>query len=287
LELYTLPKRKPLSHKGDYGRLLIIGGSIGYTGAPTLAAKAALRSGAGLVSIGVPEEIYQITAVKNDEAMPFPLPSRDGMLSSDAIPEILRRAALSDVIAFGMGAGRRGDIMEILTSLLEKTDKPLLIDADGLNALADLRKNPLSPVLSERVVLTPHEGEFARLGGIPDGDAPPLTHRRRVGLAATFTEKHKCALVLKGHRAICAFPDGNAHIINAGNPGMAKGGSGDVLSGVIAAMLCQLEFRKAVVMGTLLHALAGDIAAKKFGEYSMTPTDLTDCLRGACRLLRE
>jgi len=264
----ALPKRNPISHKGDYGKLLLIGGSVGYTGAPTLAARAAVRAGAGLVSLGVPASIYQITAVKNDEAMPFPLADRDGRLSIDALPVILDKLASCDVCAIGMGLGRSEELNGLVQNLVAESNKPLIIDADGLFALAqdmtalERAKKP--------IILTPHEGEFIRMGGDLTGG--------RLGAAREFAEKHGCVLLLKGHHSICAFPDGEVCIIPNGSPGMAKGGSGDVLSGIIAAMMGQLPLKRAVITAAYLHARAGEICAEKYGEYAMTPGDIIENL---------
>lgn len=269
----ALPKRNPLSHKGDYGRLLIVGGSVGYTGAPTLAAKAAVRAGAGLVTLGVPQEIYGITAVKSETAMPFPLPSEDGKLSTLALAPLLERQEKSDVLVLGMGLGRSAALTSLILDLVRSCVKPLVLDADGLYAVS----GDLGCLSGARgpVVLTPHEGEFLRLGGVQGGD--------RVGCARVFAQEHNCVLALKGHRTLCAFPDGEVYVIDAGNPGMAKGGSGDALAGVLGAMLCQLPLKEAVVTGCWLHARAGDLAAAALGEYSMTAGDLIDALGAATR----
>ena len=272
-----LPKRNPISHKGNYGKLLIIGGSAGYTGAPTLAARAAVRSGAGLVSLGVPDSIYQITAVKNDEAMPFPLADRDGHLSADALPVILDRLSNCDICAIGMGLGRGDELTELVCNLVMESNKPLIIDADGLYALS--QNISVLEHSKKPVVLTPHEGEFPRLGGTLTGD--------RVSDARTFAEKYNCVMILKGHHSICAFPDGEVYIISNGTPGMAKGGSGDVLSGILAAMMGQFPLKQAVITAAYLHARTGEICDEKFGEYSMTPSDIIENLSTVTKLLTQ
>jgi NAD(P)H-hydrate epimerase len=267
----SLPRRAEISHKSDYGKLLIIGGCVGYTGAPSLCAHAAVRSGAGLVYLGVPQEIYGITAVKNAEAMPFPLPSEGGKLSYDARRELLARLETCDTAVLGCGLGRSEAISALVSEAVEKSKCRLVIDADGLFAIGgqpDVLRRAAMPV-----VLTPHEGEFARLGGVLSGD--------RQADARSFAQKYGCILVLKGHRTVVAFPSGEVYIICAGNAGMAKGGSGDALAGVIGAMLCQLPEKDAVVTAAWLHASAGDIAREKYGEYSMTPSDLIDALPAA------
>ncbi len=254
-----LPARDRLSHKGDHGKLLILGGSAGYTGAPSLCAHAAVRAGAGLVYLGVPEDIYAVTAVKNDEAMPF--------AQTPALVE--ERLSQCSVCVIGPGMGRGEDTLALTRYVLENAGtRPVVADADALWALS--QEPALLDDTETTLVLTPHEGEFARLLGRPVQD--------RLNDALSFADAHGCAVVLKGHRTICAFPDGKAYVIDAGNPGMAKGGSGDVLAGVIGAMLGQLPCRRAVVTACWLHARTGDIAAGKFGEYALKAGDLIDTL---------
>ena len=215
-----LARRPANGHKGDFGKLLILAGSEGYTGAPVLAARGALRAGAGLVFLGVPREIYPIIAVKCDEAMPFPLP--------ETYEEILEKAKGCDVALIGPGLGRARETERLVHALLSGLDIPVVLDADGINALAghidilDKRSTP--------TVLTPHDGEFQRLTGcgLPIAD--------RLTAARSFAKAHHCTLVLKGHGTVTAAPDGQLWINGTGNPGMAKGGSGDVLAGMIAAL---------------------------------------------------
>ena len=264
-----LPVRPRISHKGDYGKLLIIGGSVGYTGAPVLCAKAAARTGAGLVSLGVPSKIYDITAGRLLEPMPFPLADRGhGRLTISALPEIMEKLNNSDVCVIGCGLSRSEELSELVRSIVSSSTKQLVIDADGLYALGD---NPqIIKSAQKPPVLTPHDGEFVRLGGALTGD--------RVSDARNFALSRECVLVLKGHRTICAFPDGEVYIISAGNPGMAKGGCGDVLAGIIGALLGQLSPKQAVITACAVHALAGDFCAERFGEYSMLPTDIIEAI---------
>ncbi|MCC8077516.1 MAG: NAD(P)H-hydrate dehydratase [Oscillospiraceae bacterium] len=274
-----LPRRSAESHKGDYGRLLILGGCVGYTGAPTLCARAAVRGGAGLVYLGVPAPIYNITAVKNDEAMPFPLPAdADGRFSPAAADAALARLRSCDVCAVGPGMGRGAGGVALMEALLQSDGaQPLVIDADGLNALSgrmELLHRRRAPT-----VLTPHDGEFLRLGGDLCGS--------RTAAAQRFAEEHGCILILKGHRSLAAFPDGTVYRNTCGNPGMAKGGSGDVLTGVLAAMLGQLPVRRAVLTGLFLHSFAGDLCCARFGEYAMTASDLIETLPEATAKLLE
>ncbi|NLF34345.1 MAG: NAD(P)H-hydrate dehydratase [Clostridiales bacterium] len=266
-----LPRRARDAHKGHFGRLYCLAGSVGYTGAPVLAARAAVRSGAGLVTLAVPEEVYPIVAVKCDEAMPRPLPAD--------YPGILAQAADSQVALIGPGLGRAPRTARLVRALLKDLSCPVVLDADGINAVSG-HINSLDG-RAERgllTVLTPHDGEFGRLGGdLSSGD--------RLGAARDFAAARGCILVLKGHRTITAFPDGTAYVNTTGNPGMAKGGSGDVLAGVIAALLGQgLVPRMAVPAAVWLHGRSGDLAARQKGEYSMTPSDMIEYLPQAMRL---
>ena len=274
----TLPRRRRDASKHDFGRLLIVAGSVGYTGAPTLASRAAVRGGAGLVYLGVPERIYAVTAVKNDEAMPFPLKcGPDGLISPEALPELEERMAKCDVLAVGPGLGRSAGVTALVGALLEASRVPTVLDADALWALSrapELLERPACPL-----VLTPHAREFERLGG--DLSAP------REEAALRFAREHGCALVLKGRGTVCAFPDGECYVNPTGNPGMARGGSGDVLTGLMGALLCQLPFRRAVCAAVYLHGLAGDMCAAELGEYGMTPTDMIERLPQAMRSVTE
>jgi len=269
-----LPRRPRISHKGDYGKLLVVGGSVGFTGAPSLCAKAALRAGAGLVYLGVPRDIYEISAVKNDEAMPFPLACDDqGRLTDKALSVILDKLEACDAYVLGPGLGRSQELTSLVCSLVAEGHKPLVLDADGLFAISGNME--ILKKASKPVILTPHEGEFRRLGGRLTGD--------RISDARNFAAAHECVLVLKGHRTICAYPDGEVYITTTGNPGMAKGGSGDVLAGIIGALICQLPLKEAVNTAVWLHGRAGDLCAEEMGEYSMTPSDLLEALPRAMK----
>lgn len=267
----AVPKRNPLTHKGSYGKLIILGGSVGYTGAPYMAAQAAVRSGAGLVFLGVPEDIYPVEAVKCTESMPFPLKSAEGKTdgtNDDVIAAVSEKLNSCMVCLAGPGMGRGEQTNALISYILENSRIPVILDADGINALSeniDILDRAACPV-----VLTPHEAEFARIGGVINGD--------RLAAARSFAMEHNCYLVLKGHRSITAFPDGRCYINTSGNPGMAKGGSGDVLAGIIAALCGQLALETAIPAAVYLHGHAGDLAAKKYGEYSMTPSDIISML---------
>ena len=273
-----LPKRVRESSKRDYGRLLILAGSRGYTGAPRFASRAAVRGGAGLVWLGVPESIYAVTAVKNDEAMPFPLPcDAQGRLTAEALPEVEARLERMSCLAIGPGLGRSAGVTEFVQGALAASRVPTVVDADALWALS--RDMSSLEDAACPLVLTPHEGEFAMLGGLLDGD--------RVASARRFASRWGCTLVLKGSGSVVAFPDGECYVNQTGNPGMARGGSGDVLTGLMAAMLCQLPFRDAVRAAVYLHGLAGDMAAGELGEYGMTPTDMIRLLPAALKTVTE
>jgi len=271
-----LPRRQLVSHKGDYGRVLIVAGSAGYTGAPALCARAASRMGAGLVFLGVPDSIYDIMAVKLDEEMPFPLPDDGlGRLAAKTTGEILRRAGECDVCLIGPGLGRSPEITELVMSAIRIAKAPIVLDADGLSAISgntDILDKSEYPL-----ILTPHPGEFARLGG-------ELTSGDRLGSARAFAMKSRCILVLKGHRTITAFPDGSTYINTTGGPAMAKGGSGDVLAGMIAALIGQkFPVIEAVTTAVYIHGLAGDLCAEHYGEYSVTASDIIAMLPKAAR----
>ena len=262
-----LPRRDPAGHKGDFGKLLCVCGSVGYTGAPVFASRAAVRTGAGLVFLAVPEQAWPVVAVKSEEAMPFPLPeTAEGRLSLLAEEPIRQRAASCDAVLIGCGLGRDRQTDALVRKLLD-IDRPLVLDADGLNALDGCPEQ-----LQRRTaptVLTPHEGEFLRLGG-------DLSWGREAA-AAAFSRKYGVYLVLKGHRTLVAGPEGRLAVNETGNSGMAKGGSGDVLAGMIVSLLGQgCGAFDACCAAVWLHGRAGDRAAADKGERGMTPTDLLE-----------
>ena len=266
--LSLLPNRNPWGHKGDFGKLLLLCGSRGYTGAAFFAAMGALRSGAGLVFLGVPESIYGIEAVKLNEPVIFPLPDADGRLSADAVPEILSRLPRMDAVLVGSGLGQSEGTLAVVRAVLEKAECPVVVDADGINVLRahrDLLRGRKSPT-----ILTPHDGEFARLGGIIGED--------RMAAAAALADDLGCVVLLKGHET-CVTDGVDGYINPTGNPGMAVGGSGDVLAGVITALLgAGLPPLEAAACGAWLHGAAGDRCAAELGQYGMLPTDMLSAL---------
>lgn len=266
--LALLPDREETGHKGTYGKLLLLCGSRGYTGAPYLAAMGALRCGAGLVFLGVPESIYAIEACKLHEPVVFPLPDRAGKLSEEAVPEIEERLGKVDAVLIGCGLGQSEGTLEVVKTVLTKAQCPVVLDADGINVLA-----PHKDILRGRqhpTILTPHEGEFLRFGGTLSGD--------RMKDAMTWALEWNSIVVLKGHGT--CITDGQTGYINpTGNPGMAVGGSGDVLAGMITALLGQgLAPLKATAAGAWLHGAAGDLCAQEMGQYGMLPTDMLEAL---------
>ena len=266
--LNILPDRRIDAHKGDFGRILLLCGSRGYTGAAALAAMGALRSGAGLVYLAVPESIYAIEATKLNEAIVLPLPDQDGKLSIDALPQILKLLPNMDAVLFGPGWGQSEGNFLIAKEILQTFEGAVVVDADGINVIAkhmDIVREREAPT-----IFTPHPGEFARMGG-------DNTLDRQVA-AEEFARLNGCILLLKGHNTV--ITDGCRTYVNpTGNPGMAVGGSGDVLAGIIASLIGQgIDPLEAAACGAWLHGAAGDICAQEIGQYGMLPTDMVEVL---------
>lgn len=264
-----LPVRPRVSHKGNYGKVLLLCGSTGFTGAARLAAKAAMRTGSGLVYLGVPEAIYPIVASGLEEPVVFPLPcDGQGRFSCDSIPEIRRRMVGMDAILLGPGIGRSDALRNLVAAVLQESCVPVLLDADGINALQghkDLLRKKTCPV-----ILTPHEGEFARLY-----EGEPRGRYRETQVLAKETG---CIVLRKGHRTLIS--NGSITYRNrTGNPGMAKGGSGDVLSGILVSLLGQkVPYLEAAALAAWIHGAAGDLCAERLGEYGMLPSDLIETI---------
>jgi NAD(P)H-hydrate epimerase len=272
-----LKQRKPDAHKGDFGRVCIIGGCIGMSGAPALAGRAALRAGAGLVRVAVPESVLPIVASIEPSYTTIPLAEDNaGKISSKAINTILDAVSENDCLAFGPGIGTSGEIRSILETLIEQEHLRLLIDADGLNNLNAIKDWP--DKLKANLILTPHPGEMKRLwSGLFREQLPP----DRKDQAGKLAKRTETIVVLKGAGTVVT--DGQKVYINkTGNPGMATAGSGDVLTGVITALMGQgLSNFDAAVLGVYIHGLAGDIAAEKLGQVSLIATDIIDSLPNA------
>ena len=266
--LSILPDRDPWAHKGHFGRILLLCGSRGFTGAAALAARGALRSGAGLVFLGVPENIYAIEAAKLDEPVVIPLPDDDGKLSADAVPEILNRLPSMDAVLMGPGLGQSDGVLAVVKAVLSSFAGPVVLDADGINILSTHRD--LLRGLKGTAILTPHDMEFRRIGGVIDAD--------RVESAAKLAQDLGCIVLLKGHETV--ITDGRSCYRNCtGNPGMAVGGSGDVLAGIIVSLLGQgISPMEAAACGAWIHGAAGDLCASELGQYGMLPSDMVEAL---------
>lgn len=271
----ALPPRRADGHKGTFGKVLVAGGAVGYTGAPYLTASAAVRGGAGLVYLGVPAAIWAVEAAKCTGAMPFPLPDKHGALSRKAREELAERLKGCDVLALGPGLSREEQAATLALDLLA-AECPVVLDADGINALAG-HMDILDARRGRITVLTPHDGEFARIGG-------DLSHGDRVRAAREFAAAHGCVLVLKGHRTVTASPEGNVLVNTTGTSALAKGGSGDVLTGLIAALLAQgATAVQAAAEAVWLHGRAGELAEQRLTAYGTAPEDVVAALPEAFR----
>jgi ADP-dependent NAD(P)H-hydrate dehydratase / NAD(P)H-hydrate epimerase len=272
----TIHPREAASNKGDFGHVLIVAGSLGKTGAAHLAALGALRSGAGRVSVATPRTSQPIVAAMGAEYMTLPLDENaDGRVTRDAVERLLDFE--QDVMAVGPGLGTGPDVTAFVEALIERTDGPLILDADALNALA-AHPERLQTDGSRQIIITPHPGEMARLAGTSVDEV----QASRLDVARDFAVAHQIYVILKGYRTLVATPEGKVFINPLGNPGMATGGTGDVLTGVLAAWLGQLlDAEVACKLAVYLHALAGDLAEADEGEIAMTAADLAGHLGDA------
>jgi NAD(P)H-hydrate epimerase len=270
------------SNKGIYGHVLIVGGSFGKSGAAAMAGMAALRAGAGLSTVATPARVLTSVASFAAEIMTEPLaetPAGSIALAAAESGRFLELTKPMTVVAIGPGIGRHPETVEFVHEAVHQTQVPLVIDADGLNAfegqtnLLDGRRRPL--------VLTPHPGEMSRLAGI----SIKAVQADRLNVARSFAREHHLVLVLKGDRSIIALPDGSAWVNPTGNPGMATGGTGDILTGLTAGVIAQMpnDYARAAVAAGFLHGLAGDVACERMGEHSLAATDLLDGLPEAFR----
>lgn len=280
-QLPSLPTRDPGSHKGSFGRALLVGGSRGMSGAAILMGLGGLRSGSGLVFVAVPDGIQQIVASAEPSYLTVDLPADpDGRISGDARTKIVEQVEAANAFGFGPGLGRSPGLTALSSWLYQNPSQPMVIDADGLNALAQLPEAMEAP--GGPRVLTPHPGEFARL----IGGEPRLVQENRPQLATQFAQRYdNMVLVLKGHQTV--ITDGKRTIINpTGNPGMASGGCGDVLTGIVTGLLAQgMDPFDAAWLGVYAHGLAGDLAAAELGEISLIASDLVRFLPHAFRQL--
>ena len=274
-----LPKREPDGHKGTFGKAYLLCGSAAYTGAPVLASRAAGRGGCGLVTVGVPAAAWGAVAARCLEEMPQALPDKDGMVSKEAFPLLREKLFTADAVLIGPGLGRGRETEKVIRRLTETCPGPLVLDADGINALEG-HIDTLDARRGRVTVVTPHDGEFQRLGG--------CSQERSLDTARAFAAHHGCVLVWKGHRTIVAAPDGRCYVNTTGNSGMAKGGSGDVLAGLLTSLLAQgMEAGEAAAAAVWLHGAAGDLAAAELTPYAMTAGDLIRYLPAAFHLALE
>ncbi|MBN2483336.1 MAG: NAD(P)H-hydrate dehydratase [Candidatus Omnitrophica bacterium] len=278
-----LYKRNPDTHKGNYGHVFVIGGSAGMTGAVCLAANAALRVGAGLVTVGVPESLHNIFEIKLTEAMSLPLDeTKERTLSVKAFDTFHEFIERVNTIVLGNGASRNPGTKELILKVCSELRLPMVVDADALHALAD----DLESLTRKRIVkliLTPHEGEFARL----IKKTPHEVKQARKDLAKEFALRYNLILVLKGHQTV--ITDGELLLENtSGNAGMATAGSGDVLAGIIGGLLAQgVSPFSAAQLGVALHGTAGDIAMQEKTQLGMIASDITECVPQAIKVMMQ
>ena len=259
-----MPRRAAESSKNDYGRILCVCGSAGYTGAAFFAAQGAVRMGSGVVTLAVPERAWPVLAVKLSEPVVRPLPcTEDGLFSVRALPRLLELTEYADALLIGCGLGRSDEVTEVVCTLLREAACPIVLDADGIFALAqhkDILRRTARPL-----VMTPHAGEFARLSGKKQMQPEELR---------AFAQENRCTVLYKAHRTLIAAPDGRLFRNHPGNPGMAKGGSGDVLSGAIAGIAARgFSAFDAAAAGAYLCGRAADCALKEQNEYTLTPSE--------------
>lgn len=266
----VIEPRDSEAHKGEFGRVLVVAGSMGKSGAAHLAAMAALRSGAGLVTVATPRSVQPILAAMAPEYMTVGLDEdADGQVTAAAVDRVL--AIPTDVIAMGPGLGSGPGVRAFVHAVVERVGVPIVLDADALNAFSGQDAHRLGGRDGHDVIITPHPGEMARLLGI----TTEAVQSDRIAAARGFAEAHQLHVVLKGHRTLVAAPEGTVAINMTGNPGMATGGSGDVLTGVIAGWFGQLlDAEGAARLGVYLHGHAGDLAMADYGEVALTASDL-------------
>ncbi|MBI3765551.1 MAG: NAD(P)H-hydrate dehydratase, partial [Ignavibacteriales bacterium] len=270
-----LPSRTPRAHKHSVGKIFILAGSRGLTGAAAMASSSAMRAGAGAVVLGTPVSVYPILAKKVTEVMVEPLPETpDGTLAASSYDIIQKHLQWADILILGPGISRNSETSELVWQLVSQCDKPMLIDADGLNILSQ-KLSILKKHGRKEIIITPHTGELSRLIGMPSEEI----ERDRVEIARKVARQFTLTLVLKGAPTVTASEDGKVYINSTGNPGMATAGSGDVLAGLIGGLWAQgMKRTEAAYAGVFLHGLAGDRARQVFGEKSLMATDIQEQL---------
>ncbi len=276
----VLPQRPSTANKYSVGKVFVLAGAKGYTGAAYLCAMAALRAGAGAVMLGIPEAVYTVVARRLAEAIVKPLPStKEGTIALNALGEIEEKLKWADVAVLGPGLSTNAETQEVIAAILRKHRGKMVVDADALRAVADIGLAELRK-LKGKFILTPHAGEYSRITGVPAKEI----EANRIEMARTGSSQGKATIVLKGGPTATGIPDGSVYLNSTGNPGMATVGSGDVLAGIIAALWAQgVPQNSAAFAGVFLHGLAGDVARDIFGERSIIAQDLIDQLPAAMK----
>lgn len=279
--LANFPKRRPDANKKDFGHLLVIAGSSGYTGAPYLTSQAAVLSGSGLVTLAIGKSLYGIMASKLTEVMVRPFfETRDYSLSLLAEKEVMNFSEKATCLAVGPGISQNRETQALVRNIVDKVNKPIVLDADGINAFTGHAGALLKA--AGALILTPHPGEMARL---IEKDVAEVQNNRK-NIALEFAHKYNIILVLKGHETVVAAPDGRLYVNETGNAGMATGGTGDVLTGIIASFVGQgMDAFSAAIAGVYFHGLAGDIAVKEKGPLSLIATDILNKLPEVLKVL--
>ncbi len=271
----ALPHRPLSAHKHSVGKILVIAGSKGFTGAASMTSTSAMKAGMGAVILGTPASVYPILARKLTEVMVEPLPETiDATLSLSAFGAIEKHLAWADVVVIGPGLSQNSETQQLIQKIVTECDKPMLIDADGLNALPE-KISVLKKHKSNEIIITPHTGELSRLIGVSSAEI----ERNRITIARNVAKEFKLTLVLKGAPTVTAAEDGKVYINSTGNPGMATAGAGDVLAGLIGGLWAQgMNRTEAAFAGVFIHGYAGDLAKKQYGERSILATDIQQFL---------
>lgn len=273
----NLPRRSRNTHKGDYGKLLIIAGSKNMTGAAALCAMSAIKTGCGIVKLAVPRSIQPILQESLKEIITYGVDDKDGAFYIGSVEEVLDLSKTVDAVAIGPGLSNSVDVKAFVKEIILRIDKPIVLDADALNVISDM----VDIIYGKEIILTPHMGEMSRLLGISIDDI----NKNIYDTVEKFVDKYKVTLVLKGSRTVIGSNTEGIYINCTGNPGMATAGSGDVLTGMISSFLVQgLTCIKAAVYGVFYHGKAGDMAADKYGEYGLTATNIIEHIPYAMKL---
>ncbi len=271
-----LPKREPFSHKGSFGRALLICGSKNMVGCCALATEGALRSGAGLVTLAFPDYLYTALTSRLTENLFLPVSTnKDGYISSDSINSLLSACKENDVIMIGCGVGTNESIKELVKALVTKNEKPLIMDADALNCLSEFNDVLLNK--KAEILLTPHPGEMARLCGLSVSDI----ESNREEIIIDFCKTYKVNVLLKGHETlICNSSADKLYINKTGNTGLSKGGAGDLLSGIISGLTASMKGNlfNSAILGAFVHGMSADLLKNEMSEYSILPSDCAKTL---------